>query len=168
MRNLGIKKGLNAALLATLAAVSGGLSAAPTQYHFTATNFTAINGTSTSPAVFGSFTLDGTTITQIDLTLGTHTYTLDEVELVDPDSIIPMLGGRLNNANSVAWGTNDFWLRYWSTGEFFEFAYTTDAAVEFFTTNTGTMTVSSVPVPAAAWLFGSGLIGLAGVARRRK
>jgi len=29
-------------------------------------------------------------------------------------------------------------------------------------------TVSAVPVPAAAWLFGSGLMGLAGVARRRK
>jgi hypothetical protein len=28
--------------------------------------------------------------------------------------------------------------------------------------------VSNVPVPAAAWLFGSGLMGLAGVARRRK
>ncbi len=27
--------------------------------------------------------------------------------------------------------------------------------------------VSEVPVPAAAWLFGSGLLGLAGVARRR-
>ncbi len=28
--------------------------------------------------------------------------------------------------------------------------------------------VTPVPVPAAAWLFGSGLLGLAGVARRRK
>lgn len=28
--------------------------------------------------------------------------------------------------------------------------------------------VSEVPLPAAAWLFGSGLIGLAGIARRRK
>jgi hypothetical protein len=28
--------------------------------------------------------------------------------------------------------------------------------------------VSTVPVPAAAWLFGSGLIGLVGVSRRRK
>ena len=29
-------------------------------------------------------------------------------------------------------------------------------------------TVSAIPVPAAVWLFGSGLLGLAGVARRRK
>lgn len=28
--------------------------------------------------------------------------------------------------------------------------------------------VSAVPVPAAVWLFGSGLIGLAGIARRKK
>jgi len=28
--------------------------------------------------------------------------------------------------------------------------------------------VSQVPVPAAAWLFGTGLLGLAGVARRKK
>lgn len=28
--------------------------------------------------------------------------------------------------------------------------------------------VSAVPIPAAVWLFGSGLLGLAGIARRRK
>jgi hypothetical protein len=32
----------------------------------------------------------------------------------------------------------------------------------------GTYALSSVPVPAAAWLFGSGLVGIAGFARRRK
>ena len=36
-----------------------------------------------------------------------------------------------------------------------------------FTTN-GSITVSSVPIPAAAWLFGSGFVGLIGIARRKK
>ena len=31
-----------------------------------------------------------------------------------------------------------------------------------------TMTVNPVPIPAAVWLFGSGLIGLIGIARRKK
>jgi len=30
------------------------------------------------------------------------------------------------------------------------------------------VSASAVPVPAAVWLFGSGLIGLIGVARRKK
>ena len=33
--------------------------------------------------------------------------------------------------------------------------------------NGATVNVSAVPVPAAVWLFGSGLIGLVGIARRR-
>lgn len=40
-----------------------------------------------------------------------------------------------------------------------------------FTAYTGALeiaSISAVPVPAAVWLFGSGLIGLAGVARRKK
>lgn len=32
----------------------------------------------------------------------------------------------------------------------------------------GTIGASAIPVPAAVWLFGSGLVGLAGIARRRK
>ena len=35
-------------------------------------------------------------------------------------------------------------------------------------TGSWTMDIQEVPVPAAVWLFGSGLLGLVGVARRRK
>lgn len=45
--------------------------------------------------------------------------------------------------------------------------YTSEAGQAFRPTLTVEV-VSAVPVPAAVWLFGSGLIGLAGVARRKK
>ena len=38
--------------------------------------------------------------------------------------------------------------------------------IDYATAGTATVAVSAVPVPAAVWLFGSGLIGLAGIARR--
>ena len=36
------------------------------------------------------------------------------------------------------------------------------------TVDTLTQSITTVPVPPAVWLFGSGLIGLIGVARRKK
>jgi len=48
----------------------------------------------------------------------------------------------------------------------------TDLAVGYFGDYTGTLTVTytfdPVPIPSAVWLFGSGLIGLIGIARRKK
>ncbi len=43
-----------------------------------------------------------------------------------------------------------------------------NAAFDFTSISATNTTVSAVPVPAAAWLFGSGLLGLVGVARRRR
>lgn len=48
--------------------------------------------------------------------------------------------------------------------------YRTATGVDFaWTLNTdGSLSYAAVPIPAAAWLFGSGLLGLIGIARRRK
>jgi len=43
-----------------------------------------------------------------------------------------------------------------------------DAQQEFIFGDSFTIGVSAVPIPAAAWLFGSGLLGLVGMARRKK
>ena len=43
-----------------------------------------------------------------------------------------------------------------------------DGAFPGFSANFNFSTTSAVPVPAAVWLFGSGLLGLVGVARRKK
>lgn len=40
--------------------------------------------------------------------------------------------------------------------------------IQFVVSNVTNGTTPEVPVPAAAWLFGTGLVGLAGVARRRR
>jgi len=42
------------------------------------------------------------------------------------------------------------------------------ATAEFYTLAVRDGNISTVPVPAAVWLFGSGLIGLVGIARRKK
>ena len=44
----------------------------------------------------------------------------------------------------------------------------TDAEYGDITFSPGTWTVSSVPIPSAVWLFGSGILGLVGVSRRKK
>ena len=58
----------------------------------------------------------------------------------------------------------------WSTLEFGSTTGPYLAAAKFQTTGNGSQSdwVGAVPVPAAVWLFGSGLIGLIGVARRKK
>ncbi len=72
--------------------------------------------------------------------------------------------------NSASFGTDlDFY--YWQTSGFNPAPGMTKAAGSWsFDGSTlayGAAPVSAVPVPAAAWLFGSGLIGLVGVSRRK-
>lgn len=54
------------------------------------------------------------------------------------------------------------------TGTTFEFLNLNTTDTDDFRFYISTMEVTAVPVPAAVWLFGSGLLGLVSVARRRK
>lgn len=46
---------------------------------------------------------------------------------------------------------------YWAVGD----AFTDNGTIDY-------LTLTAIPVPPALWLFGSGLLGLAGIARRRR
>ena len=65
------------------------------------------------------------------------------------------------NLTAKAVGTADLWIL--DTSQFFS-----DTAQIFPTLGHGTVNIGpAVPIPAAVWLFGSGLLGLIGVARRK-
>lgn len=57
-------------------------------------------------------------------------------------------------------------LTFFATGQTGFFGQRSNATVWF--DNVAVGNVGAVPVPAAAWLFGSGLVGLTGIARRKK
>lgn len=64
-------------------------------------------------------------------------------------------------------GTNSF---FYGDGQSWQFAGSgsvTPSAAPFNFIGTGTWSLTPVPVPAAMWLFGSGLAGVIGYARRR-
>lgn len=77
-----------------------------------------------------------------------------------PDSLNPLLIGRRNEADGRVFGANGLlddvaiWNRALSVTE-----------IQSLTTQA---IPSAVPIPATAWLLGSGLLGLLGVARKRK
>ena len=65
----------------------------------------------------------------------------------------------------------DFLTYFGTSGQFESTIFSAGALDDNFNVVNSTWTnytVSSVPVPAAVWLFGSGLLGLAGVARRKR
>ena len=53
----------------------------------------------------------------------------------------------------------------WAYGYLYEQAYDVNACCVYWTYATATPVVSPVPLPAAAWLFGSALLGLIGYSR---
>jgi hypothetical protein len=174
-----VKPALSAAIV--LCAISA-VQAAPVTYQFNASNFTSDRG-SLAPvsSVAGSFTLDGETLVGLDLTVGTHVFTLGQVgyQVYLPYSayIGATAAGGYNrmewswsSVDPVGTSYNDFRLDASLNGYLSSsFAYTVANIGDRFEAQAVTVwDPSVVPVPTAAWLFGSGLVGLAGFARRRK
>jgi hypothetical protein len=120
----------------------------------------------------GTFTITGGTRTNVSCQPGTSTCSA-QLRLGQTDPIIatpaagdggglPFVNGTLYDANFViAAPTENLITRTWSQGH----QLSTVNKIAF--TNT-TAAPPAVPVPAAAWLFGSGLLGLFGNARRRR
>jgi hypothetical protein len=77
------------------------------------------------------------------------------------------LGGTLDLANTVGWGSDTKVILQLQNNLLAETASAGEVA--FIQKKKGGIgiTVNPVPVPAAVWLFGSGLIGLVGLARRK-
>ena len=154
-----------------LAVAAGGMTAAtqaaPVLYNFQTGSFSSFTGilAPTGP-ISGSFTLDGSSITQIDLTIGTYTYSLEEVGY---DNSLVGIGGTLNGILGVASGTNDFKLftGYPASAPFddaqayFFFEYAVPGSVDIYSSHaTIVASTPTVPLPATGWLLGSAVFSL--------
>jgi hypothetical protein len=166
--------------------LSAAAAAVTSRYDFEAWNFTGSNG-GTAPVehVYGSLsiTLDpyidyGQQYVQditVGITLHSLNLTLDSQIGFNYSSTFERLnmGGIQDGVDGITYNisnpiTNDLWFNFrgMKTNPYFvEMNYVQSGIAESFYSNTGLLTITNVPIPAAAWLFGSGLIGLAGIAR---
>ena len=149
--------------------------AAAQVYTFTASNFTSFYGTPVPYAtVSGQVTLDGTTITDVNLTIGDRTYLPSEVGyyLLDAAGSSSVIGAYKatpwDEVRALNTNTNDFMLRTdFSPQYFVEFTYSVASLNDFFDSTNVVLSISAVPEPSVFAMLASGL-GLVVAAARRK
>lgn len=126
---------------------------------FTTGNQTVFNGSIAG----GSFTVASGSTKYTSCTAGTAACPgpiTSALNISQPLTATPATGnggGLLEQAFTIAGGTN--------TSTAYSYNHLLKNVLTYNFTNT--TAAPEVPVPAAAWLFGSGLLGLAGTARRR-
>jgi hypothetical protein len=180
---------IGGALLAPLTSVAATVTDLVT---FSANSFNATGGTVPTDPVNGSFTItfdptqtytdstSGITLNGLNISLGSSlafdysptSQTVDGVTYLPGELVV---GGITDGAGMVQFSpaTDDFWLfvnTFATSPTFLQVGYAQVAAGNnlFFTTNgTGSVSVAPVPLPAAAWLMVSGLVGLGALRRRR-
>ncbi|MEH6590063.1 MAG: VPLPA-CTERM sorting domain-containing protein [Halioglobus sp.] len=132
----------NSATFTTVVSIVSPLNAALSQIITTDYMITDVAGNGTT-TVTGCFDAEATEFCDA--------YTLGASSAID----LANFGFDFSDLNNLNWGTSSI---------------TSSAAlgVDLQTDINYTAAPSAVPVPAAAWLFGSALLGLTGVARRRK
>lgn len=120
--------------------------------------------------IFGQVPTSGPDM--VDLTDGIHTatYEVDQMGLelssldgnaLSSDALIPI--------SPLDFQTNNFFIRYsFKSGDPLVDNYGSQITTFYLQGVALSVSISTVPVPAAYWLFGSGLIGLVGIARRNK
>lgn len=94
-----------------------------------------------------------------------------EIYLTDTSSTTPVSGiylGFLGETSSTAEGWQQYSFSFTATAEMSNLSFLMFAPISNISAYPGldSVSLSAVPVPAAVWLFGSGLIGLVGFARR--
>jgi hypothetical protein len=119
------------------------------------------NGTLTSTETFTGHYTAGTftpTAGSLDITSCTGSKTVCTGALTPPNKPFNTgVGGSLTLAGGTLTGT-----------AFQPSAGTVGAVTSFYSFTVGKFSGSTVPLPPAAWLLGSGLLGLVGTARRRR
>ena len=172
LRNFGV-------LSAFVLLVASGAHAAPITVSFTATGFVPLVGSNPAPddPVSGTIVYDASAVNapidsliSISLTIGDHTYSLDEIGFVNNGGFA-YVGGLIDGVLGSGNFEDDFWIIWDQTTLLpLDFLYATlvDPAGIWDTQTFGQFSVtSSAPEPTTFALLALGLLGMAAALRRR-